>query len=134
MADVGTGFSITFGTSTTFDADITNVTINGEEVPVIDITHMGTTGTRAKMLGDLKENVTVDVDINFDPDMPPPTGTSQTITLTFPIPSGKVSGATIAGTGAAVSHSVTVPLEDKMTGSYRIQYTGAVTRTASAAS
>src|SRR5690606_32763226 len=119
-ADVGTGTTITFGTSS-YAAEITGVTINGEEVPVIDISHMGTTGTRAKMLGDLKENVTLDVQVNFDPDEPPPIGSSETITVTFPIPSGSTNGATRAGTGAIVSHSEEVPLEDKMTGTYRVQ-------------
>lgn len=130
IADVGTGTTVAFGTSTTFDAQVTGVRVNGEEMAVIDVTHMGTTGTRAKMLGDLKENVTVDVDMHYDPSETIPTGTSQTITITFPIPSGSTNGATLAGTGAIVSHSGDIPLEDKMTGSYRIQFTGAVTRVA----
>ena len=130
IADNGTGTTIAFGTSTSFDAQVTGLKINGEEVPVIDVSHMGTTGTRSKMFGDLKENVTVDVDMHYDPSETIPTGVSQTITLTFPIPSGSTNGATLAGTGAVVSHSADVPLEDKMTGSYKIQFTGAVTRAA----
>jgi hypothetical protein len=128
--DVGTGTTVAFGTSTTFDAHVTGLSINGEEMAVIDISHMGTTGTRAKMLGDLKENVTVDVDMHYDPSETIPTGVGQTITITFPIYSGQTNGATLAGTGVIVSHSGSIPLEDKMTGSYKIQFTGAVTRVA----
>ena len=130
IADIGTGTTVAFATSTTFDAQVTGLKIGGEEVPVIDVSHMGTTGTRAKMFGDLKEAVTVDVDMHYDPSETIPTGTSQTITITFPVPTGLTNGATLAGTGAIVSHSGDVPLEDKMTGSYKIQFTGAVTRVA----
>lgn len=130
IADVGTGTTVAFGTSTTFDCQVTGIRINGEEVAVIDITHMGTTGTRSKMFGDLLENVTVDVDIHFDPSETVPTKTSQTVTFTFPVPTGSTNGATLAGTGGVVSHSADIPLEDKMTGSYRVQFTGAATRQA----
>ena len=129
-ADVGTGSSITFGTSTSFDMQITGIKVNGEEVPLIDITHMGTTGTRELMLGDLKGNVSLDVDINYDSSETIPTGVKQTITLTTPVPAGMTNGATLAGTGAIVSHSGDIQLEDKMTGSYKIQYLSGVTRAA----
>jgi hypothetical protein len=91
---------------------------------------MGTTGTRSKMLGDLKEPVSIDVEMHYDPSETIPTGTSQTITITFPVPTGSTNGATLSGTGAVVSHSASVPLEDKMTGTYKIQFLGAVTRAA----
>lgn len=124
MADTGTGTTIAFGTSS-YGANITGMTIDGEEVPVLDASHFGTTGFKEKIFGELSEPPQINCDMLFDPDEPAPvTGAVETITITFPVPSGMTNGATLAGTGKIISQSVAVPLEDVMTGQYVVQFDG----------
>lgn len=126
--DVGTGTTVVLGT-TAYAAEITGVSGDGTEVPVLDTTHMTTTGSRDKMTGDLIDEGSVSVDIHFDPNLENtiPFGTTQTCTITFPIPSGGSAGATASGGAALTSRDWDAPLEDKMTGSYTITWLGAVT-------
>jgi hypothetical protein len=128
VQDVGTGSTLIATTSSTFLPKITSIKINGEEIKVIDTTHLGTTGTMTAMLGDLKSRVTIEVEADYNPSLTYPTGVSETWTWTGPIPSGGTTGATIAFTGALVSHSADIPLEEKMTTTFRIEALGAATR------
>ncbi len=124
MADKGTGSTIAFGTSS-YSVNVTNISISGEEVPVIDATHMGTTGYREKIFGDLVEPPEVTVEIFYDPDEPPiVSGAVETITITFPPGTGQATGANIAGTGKIVSWDNSIPLEDIMTGTYTVKFDG----------
>lgn len=131
MADVGTGSTITFGTSS-YSASVTDIQIGGQERAVIDTSHMGTTGARTKIVGDLYEPGTVEVSIIYDPNSEPPFGAAETITVTWPIPAGGASGATLAGSGFISSRSQSIPLEDLMTATYTIQYADDLTYTDSA--
>lgn len=131
--DIGTGWSITFG-SQTYDAEITALSGDGKEVPVIDVSHMGTTGSRVKTVGDLIDEGSVDVTIHWDSrdwdTLELAFGVVQTITLTAPLPSGLTgSGGTIAGSAAITKENWTAEMEDKMTGNYTITWMGAVTMT-----
>lgn len=126
--DVGTGLTITFGT-TSYAAEITGANFDGANVPVIDTSHMGTTGARTKRFGDLIDEGQVRVQIHFNPNAQPPMGTEETVTITFPIPSGDTNGATAAGTGGITERGMEVPLEDKMVGEYTITWTDDVTWT-----
>lgn len=126
MADIGTGASLTLGTSgTTFE--ILSISGNDASVPVIDTTHLGSTTQRSKMTGELIDHGTVDVEILFDPDDPPPLGVTETITVTFPLPSGQSTAADYSGSASITSRNWTVPLEDRMTGSFTITWLGAIT-------
>lgn len=128
-ADVGTGSSITFGTSS-FDGEVLSISANGMTRPVIDTTHMETEDARTKMPGDLVDSGDVTVEIQFDPNNPPPIDAApETITITFPVATGDLSGATLAGTGFISSTNWTAPLEDKMVGSYTITWSGEATYT-----
>lgn len=127
--DTGTGTTITFGTSSSFTPKIRSIKINGEEVAVIDTTHLGTTGSRTAMLGDLKGLVTLEVEHDYNPSLTYPTGVSETITVTMPIPAGGTTGATLYGTGSLTNHNADIPLEDKMTASFTISFLAGVTRT-----
>lgn len=116
---VGTGTTIAFTTASgNYDGEVISASIDGEEVPVIDMTHMGSTGYRKKTFGSLIEPPQVTVEINYDPDDPPPVGTEDTATLTWP------DGSTMIGSGAFISRSSETPLEDKMTGTYVFQFDG----------
>jgi hypothetical protein len=128
VQDTGTGSTLIATTSNAFLPKIRSMTINGEEIAVIDTTHLGTTGTMTAMLGDLKTRVTIEAEGDYNPSLTYPTGVSETWTWTGPIPAGGTTGATIAFTGSLVSHGAVVPLEDKMTTTFRIEALGAATR------
>lgn len=116
---VGTGTTIEFTTaSSNYAGEVINVSIDGEEIPVIDMTHMSTTSYREKVFGSLIEPPQVTVEINYDPASPPPIGTEDTATLTWP------DGSTMIGTGAFISRTSETPLEDKMSGTYVFQFDG----------
>ncbi|NBW11863.1 MAG: hypothetical protein EBR82_27905 [Caulobacteraceae bacterium] len=127
--DVGTGTTITFGTSSSFTPKIRSVKITGPEVPVIDTTNLSTTGTRTAMFGDLKSNTMMEIEYDYNPSLTFPVGVTETVTLTCPIPAGGTNGATISGSGGLQNYDATIPLEDKMTGTLKIQYLGTITYT-----
>jgi hypothetical protein len=124
--DVGTGTTVAFGTATTFSPKLRSIKLGAETVSVIDISHMGTTAYREKMHGDLKEPLTVTLEADYNPSLTVPLGNvAETVTITLPIPAGGSSGATIVGTAFLSSASdADVPLEDKMTATYVIQFDG----------
>lgn len=128
VADVGTGATLTFGTSS-YATQILSVSYGGFEVPVVDTTYMGTTGYRTYIFGDLKEGGELTVSINYGPDEPIPAGTKETVTLTFPIPAGLTNGATMAFSGGIRGGGFDLPLEDKMTGQFTIKVMDDVTFT-----
>lgn len=126
--DVGTGSTLIATTSSTFLPKITSIRINGEEIAVLDTTHLGTTGTMTAMLGDLKTRMSFEVDADYNPSLTYPTGVSETWTWTGPIPAGGTTGATIAFTGSLVSHGAVVAVEEKMTTTFKVEALGAATR------
>lgn len=69
------------------------------EKAVLDITHLGTTGFRPKLQGDLKDAKAQKVKYQNSPSIANPSNTVQTITITGPTPPGGATGEIIAGTG-----------------------------------
>jgi hypothetical protein len=128
VQDTGTGSTLIGTTSSTFLPKLTKIKINGEEIKEIDTTHLGTTGTMTAMLGDLKSRVTIEAEGDYNPSLTYPTGVTETWTWTGPIPSGGTTGATIAFSGSLVSHGADVPLEEKMTTTFKVVALGAATR------
>ena len=128
----GTGCSLAMGT-TNYDVEILSANFSGQEVPVVDTSHLGTTGTRTKVMADLKEPGTLEVEFHVDPDkldtLNTAIGLAQTMTFTFKKVSGEATAATLAGSGAISAHNFTIPLEDKCVGNYTISWLGAVTPT-----
>lgn len=130
--DVGTGASITFGTSS-WVGQILAINQGDKGKGIIDTTVLGTTGgSRTKRQTDLIDEGEVTLEIAFDPDVPPVitvAATGETVTITCPVPTSKATGATYAGKGALNSFSFGIPLEDKMTGSATMTWLGKVTQT-----
>lgn len=127
--DVGTGSTIAFGT-TAYEADIhlEDLSFEGFERAVIDITTMATTGSREFMVGDLYTPPVLTITVQWNPDEPAPYDqAAETVTVTFPIPSGSMSGATMAGSAAITSVSHAIPLEDKMTATFTITFLNDIT-------
>jgi len=123
-ADVGTGTTIVFGTSS-FSAEVTN--LNGTDMARSDVetSHMGTTGYKTYIPGKLLEGGAVEMEISFDADqIPPLAAVAETVTVTFPVPTGKASGANVAFSGYINSWSWTDPIEDKMTAEVTVKVDG----------
>lgn len=130
--DVGTGASISFGTSG-FSAYITEISGPGLTRDPVETTHLGTTGGKTFRPGDLYDGGEVTLSVMHDPSITPPMTSNQqaeTITITCPIPSGLTTGATWVFSGFMTNYNPTLPLEDKMTASVTIKVTGSLAITA----
>jgi hypothetical protein len=124
MADVGTGTTIAFATSS-FTAEVMNINGNDISRPDINTTHMGTTGYQTYIPGKLVEGGAIEMELNFDPDAQPPiAGVSESITITFPTPAGGITGADVVFTGYVNSWSWADPVEDKMSADVSIKVDG----------
>lgn len=122
MGEISTGTTITFQTG--FCAEITAVNFGGMSRPVIDLAHMGSTDVRAQAIGKLYMPGALTVELLFDPDTAPPIAEdAESVTVTFP------DSTTWVGTGALTDFSWGAPLEDKMTASATLSFTGAITVT-----
>lgn len=124
MADTGTGTTVAFGTSS-YSVNITNLSLDGEEVEKFDVSHFGTTGYKEKIFSSLVEPPEFTCDVFYDPDEPAPvSGAVETITITFPIPGGMTNGATLAGTGKIISTGADIPHDNVMVGQYTVAFDG----------
>jgi len=107
--DTGHGATLTFG-STAFTGQIRGVPKNlTKSIPVVNISHLGTSGQEETMPGDLEALDEIEVDVLFAAVTGlPVSGTVETITITFPLQaSGATTAANIAGTGFI--RSITYP-------------------------
>jgi len=124
--DVGTATTVVFATSA-FEAHITGANWSGIKRDPIDTTHFGTTSARTFIPGDLYDAGELQLDLAFDPkETPPYGGAVETVTVTFP------DGSTWAASGFMTDFGNTVQVEEKMTASATIKFTGPITITAAA--
>lgn len=129
MADQGYGADIAF--STGFFAEILSFSRSGRQRNKIDTTHMQTAdGWMTSQPSDLRDPGIVTVQLLYDPDAEPPLEDEvEEITITFPIPPGMNAGATEVCDGYLLSFEEEVPLDDRMTATAVIQFTGKPVRT-----
>lgn len=130
--DLGTGATITFGTSA-FTAEITSLTPYAAERESIDTTHLGTSAAPAGEIGaktyipaDLTEAGSLSITGHFNPDtVPPLEAAAETITITF------ASGATADFTGFMTSYQPSeVAVNTKMEFTAEIKISGSIDITA----
>ncbi len=131
--NVGTGSTVTFGSS--FIVLVTDIKHSGMERPSIKTSHLGTTTADSFIGGKLYDPGETTVEMEWDADACSPaaqlSAATTTVTITFPIPSGRNAGGTLSGTGFLRSFEIGVPLEDKMTATGIIKWTGTVSQTTS---
>lgn len=119
--EVGTGASVTF--STGFFAEILSMDISGITRAAIPSSHLGTTGGMTFAPGALYDPGEMSVELQFDPDADPPlAAVAETCTITF------ASGATFAASAFLTEEGIRVPLEDRVIGTYKVKFSGAITR------
>lgn len=122
-AGLGTGTSISFGTSN-FTANI--LSIDGQELSRVSVqtSHLGTTDYHTFIPGKLVDPGGVDIEIQFDPDdFPPIDEDTETITVSFG------TGGSWAASGFATGFTWGAPLEDMMTGTLTVKFSGPITPT-----
>jgi hypothetical protein len=125
----GHGATIAFTTSNTFAPSV--ISIDGGDVtrPRLDTSHLGTSGARTMIPGDLREVGTWTVTCLANPTtavlLAPPIGSAaETITITLgkTVPASS-AGAIYAGTGFVVSRSYpSVQSDNLMTFTYEISW------------
>lgn len=122
--DIGTGTTIAFATSS-FVANI--LSINGQDMsrPSIKTSHMGTTTYDTFVPGDLSDPGSTEMTFQFDPDTQPPiNGAAEVITITFPLSSGGTTAGKVVTTGFIEAWSWEDPMEELLTGTATIKWTG----------
>lgn len=123
-ATVGTGLSIAF--STGFLAEIISVSGSGISREPINTSHMGTTVAHTFTPSTLFDAGELAVELAFDPATKPPiTGAAETVTITMP----DAGAATWAASGFLTSFEYTGPLEERMTATATIKFSGDITVT-----
>ncbi len=122
--DLGTASTVTFADTWVFE--MVDLSWSGIERSFIDSSHLGTVVARTFLIGDLYDpgalTIQGHLDTNTDGN-PIINGALNTVTLTFP------NSKTHAGSGALQSYEISVPLEDKMTTTAVIKFSGAITFT-----
>lgn len=127
--DLGTGTTVTFGTSS-FTANLVSVDWDGIERASVQTSHLGTTSAHTFIPGDLYNPGEITMNIQFNPDNAPPiSSAAETITVTFPLSSGGITAANWAGTGFATGFTAGVQLEELMTGTLTVKMSGVITFT-----
>jgi len=135
VADIGTGASITFSSS--FFAQVTNISWSGISRPAIDASHMGIAaaaagkfGNKLFLAGELVDPGELSVDMHFNPILDPPIASAaEPTTLTFPKFGSDSTSTSYAGSGFLTQWEFTVPMEELMTASATIKFSGNITIT-----
>lgn len=137
--DLGTGITITFGTSG-FAAEITSVSMDDISREVIDTSHLGTTpagageiGSRTFLAGKLSNPGMLNIEGHHDADLTPPIeAAAEVITITFPLGTGETTASKWVFNGQMTSYGFSAPLEDKITFSASVKAVGPITITEAA--
>lgn len=116
--DCGLGTAIAFSSS--FLAKVLSIEISGIERAELESTTMATTNNAKTFLpADLYDPGEMSVEMQFDTDASPPiTGAAETVTITWP------DAETWACSGFLKSFSVNAPVEEIMTATAVIKFTG----------
>jgi len=111
-SDVGTGLAITWN-STALEMEVLGLSADGESVPIIDGSHMGSSTCRTKYPGDLRDEGSFDVEMHLSPPKMATmrAGSTGSVVVTVPWGAGSTS---ITGGAIVESRNYTIPFEDKM--------------------
>jgi hypothetical protein len=124
MAILGTGTTVTFGTSG-FSAAIMDANWSGITRGSVQTSHMGTTNDHTFIPTNLVDNGTVELTIQFNGSESPPiitNGATETVTIDW-----AGSGNTWAASCFQTDFSITATNEDLVTGDLTLKVTGAIT-------
>jgi hypothetical protein len=132
--NLGTGTSITFGTSG-FTSELLSVNWTGISTAVVDTTPLAVTPAPAGQIGNRRYKAafavdpgTLECEFHFNPDVKPPIGEpAELITITFPMVSGDLTAAQWRGQGQMLSYDISgIELDTKMVARVNIKLTGSI--------
>ena len=124
-ADVGTGITVTFGTSS-FASEIVEVTPPGSSREALDTSHQSTVTYKTFEPATLVDNGALQCLVNFDPATTPPiAAVAETVTIAFP------SAAAWDFTGFMTDFTPLGMYENVMRATYALKVSGAIDRDAS---
>lgn len=104
VVDTGHGATATLSSSA-YSFNWTSLDLGEETLEPVDTTHLGTSGYRTSIPGDLKSPGQVTMPHQFDAEAAQIVlGTVETLTITFPQESGQSAAATLVGTGFFLRH------------------------------
>ena len=124
--DTGHGATLTLSVSSG-SYKIRKITGLKATIPVVNISHLGTSGQQETMPGDLEELDELQVDVVFEAVTGlPATGAAETATVTFPLQAtGATVAATLAGSGFITSRKFPdLESNTEMMGAITIKYDG----------
>lgn len=125
MAEVGTGTTISFSSS--FFAEVLDISGPGFSREPVDTSHMGTTTAKTYMPGDLYDGGELTVEMAFVPatDMTVPiAAVAEEVIITFP----DSTTSTLTFDAFMIGFEESIPLEERMTATATLKVTGAVTQ------
>lgn len=130
-SDFGTGTAITVAGNAALITWVAAVEVTNIEFTdlwtreAVDFTHMESTTARAFKPTDLYDPGSMSVTVQFDSTLIPVPAATETITWTITFPAGD----TFICNGFITNLGIAVPLEDKMTQTFTVKLTGAVSGT-----
>ena len=128
-ADIGTNATVTFANSS-FNMFITDISWDGITRPAIQTTYLGTSGAHTFMPGDLYDAGSMTLQCQWDINKAIPYGsTAETITFAPPVAPGYMTAGSWVAVGFITDAGVQVPLEDMMTATVTIKFTGTIATT-----
>lgn len=137
--NLGTGTSITFGT-TGFSAELVSIpNWSGIATNVVDTTPLAISAAPAGQIGNKRflaahavDPGTLECVFHFNPDLTPPIGQpAELITVTFPLVSGDATSANWSCQGQMISYEIRgIELDTKMECAASIKLTGSIAITA----
>ena len=136
-AQIGTGISIGFGTTTGFTPRVLGVTFGGISRPVIADHDMASTHMD-KSPGKVPEWGSVDVEYEQNQDEiegtagVPITVDPEVITFQWPVVAAQSTGAALAGSGFVSNFTFPAPFEDRQIGTFTITWATKPVHTAGA--
>ena len=127
-SDIGTGTTITAsGSNATWAALVEVLNIDFSDLwqrEAINFSHMETTGAHVFKPTDLYDPGSITVSVQFDPAaVIVPAAAAENWTVTFP------GGETFICSGFITSYGKGIPMEEKMTQTFTIKLTGAISGT-----
>lgn len=130
ISDIGTGTTITFGTSG-FSAYLASIDGPSMHRDAVETTHMATSINKTFMPGDLVDRGEINITVHFDPSLTPPIASAaESVTIRWPLPSGLTNAATWVGSAFMTDYTPGAEIEGLMTASATLKISGAVTITA----
>ena len=115
--DLGTGTTVTHAA---FTGNVTNISWSGIGRETVDISHLGSTGFKEFLAGDLADPGEITIEGQFEGDVATVNDVASNLVITLP------DAATITVSAFCIGFDFDIPLEEVMTFTATFKATGAI--------